>query len=142
MAYCTQAQLETRYGQAILVQLCDRDEEPTGMIDAAFIARCIADASARIDGYVAARHDLPLSEAPPLLTGICERLAIYIAHGDAAPDKITKDYEAAMRELRDISSGALRLPLASGQESAQAQGTIETNEPERPFSADTMKGFI
>ena len=51
--YCTQADIEERFGQAELVQLTDRTR--TGQVDATTVARAITDASAEIEGYLATR---------------------------------------------------------------------------------------
>ena len=45
--YCTQADIEERFGQAELVQLTDRTR--TGQVDATTVARAITDASAELE---------------------------------------------------------------------------------------------
>lgn len=143
MPYCDQAQIETRYGAQLLTDLSDRDGFASGAIDAALFARAIADADALIDGYIAGRAALPLIEVPALVTDLSQRIAIYYAHGSVVADKIKADYEIALRQLKDIASGSIKLPLASGAE-ATSSGALEilTNEPERPFTNESMKGFI
>lgn len=142
MAYCTQADLETRYGAQLLAQLSDRDEFSGGGIDAALIARAITDAEALIEGYLAGRYLTPVAPVPAVVTDLAQRIAIYYAHGQTVSDKIKADYEAAIRQLKDIASGVMKL-AASGAESASGGGgEVLTNEPERPFTNASMKGFI
>lgn len=140
--YCTQAELETRYGTALLVQLSDRDETPSGAIDAALIARAIADADALIDGYLAPRYALPLAATPQLVKDLSLRISIYYAHAGVAGDKIAKDYDQALKQLKDIGAGTIRLDVAGIEPAASGGAEILTNQDERPFTPQTMKGFI
>lgn len=142
MDYCTQAQLEERYGTALLVEISDRADVPTGTIDAALVARAIADAGALIDGYLAGRYALPLAAVPPLVADLCQRIAIYYAHSNVASEKIAEDYRAALRQLKDIASGVVKLDAGGAEPEGSGASEVRTNEPERPLSAATMKGFI
>lgn len=142
MPYCTLDQLTDRYSQSLLVEISDRADAPTGAVDADMIARAISDADALIDGYLARRYSLPLSSTPRLVTDLSLRISIYYAHGRVAAEKITKDYEAAMKTLRDISSGLIMLDIDGAEPAASGASEVRTNEPERPFTAASMKGFI
>jgi phage gp36-like protein len=140
--YCTQIQLEARYGTALLVEISDRADVPTGAIDAALITRAIADATALIDGYLAGRYALPLATVPALVIDLAQRIAIYYAHSNVASEKIGKDYEAALRQLKDIASGLIKLDAGGAEPAGSGASEVRTNEPERPLSAATMKGFV
>lgn len=142
MPYCTQAQLENRYGAALLVEISDRADVPTGTIDADLITRAITDATALIDGYLAGRYALPLATIPALVTDLAQRIAIYYAHSNVASEKIGKDYEAALRQLKDIASGLIKLDAGGAEPAGSGASEVRTNEPERPLSAATMKGFV
>lgn len=142
MAYCTVDQLIKRYGAAVLVQLSDRAEVATGTVDADLFARVIADAEAVIDGYLKVRYALPLADLPRLVTDLAQRIAIYFAHGQVAPEKITADYKEAIATLRDISKGLVQLELDGTEPAASGSGDVLTNNPERPLTAATMKGYI
>lgn len=142
MDYCTQIQLEARYGAALLVEISDRADVPTGTIDADLITRAITDATALIDGYLAGRYALPLATIPALVTDLAQRIAIYYAHTNVASEKIGKDYEAALRQLKDIASGLIKLDAGGAEPAGSGASEVRTNEPERPLSAATMKGFV
>lgn len=142
MDYCTQIQLEARYGAALLVEISDRADVPTGTIDADLITRAITDATALIDGYLAGRYALPLATIPALVTDLAQRIAIYYAHSNVASEKISKDYEAALRQLKDIASGLIKLDAGGAEPEGSGASEVRTNEPERPFTAQTMKGFV
>ena len=142
MAYCTVDQLTDRYGQRFLVELSDRGEAPADTIDADLFARVIADADALIDGYLKPVYLLPLEAVPPLLADLAQAIAIYKAHSQQASDKITEDYREAVRTLRDISSGKIKRDSAGAEPVNSGDLEVITHEPERPFTQQSMKGFI
>jgi phage gp36-like protein len=142
MPYSTQAQLETRYGTQLLVEISDRDDIPGGVVDAALIARAIADADALIDGYLKPSYALPLSPVPPLVTDLSLRISIYYAHTNVVSEKIREDYERALKQLKDISTGILKLDAAGVEPAGGGSNEVLTNEQERTFTAETMTGYI
>ena len=142
MPYATLQDLAYRYGTALLVSLTDRAAVPTGAIDAAVVARALADAEATIDGYLAGRYALPLAEVPRLIGDLAQAIAIWKLHLTEPDPKIAKDYEQAQRMLRDIAGGAVKLSLA-GVEAASTGGTgARITDRERPLTAENLKGFI
>lgn len=142
MPYTSQAQLSDRYGDQLLIRLTDRGETATGSIDTVAIDRALADTDAAIDGYLAARYALPLSETPALIADLAQAIAIYKLHVYAPDPKIEADYKDAMRTLRDIGQGIVRLTVAG----IAAEGTDESGaritDRDRPFTEDNLKGFI
>lgn len=142
MPYCTVEQLTERYGAAMLIALSDRAEVPTGAVDADLIDRAIADADAVIDGYLKVRYALPLASPPRLVTDFSLRIAIYNAHAHVAAEKIVADYKEALRQLQQIAAGAMRLDLAGAEPAGSGSSEVRTNNPERPMTAETMKGYI
>lgn len=142
MTYATQTQLTQRFGAAMLVNLTDRAEVATGAIDTAVIDRALADTDAMIDGYLAPRYILPLAAIPPLLADVAMQIAIYKLHVTEPDPKISKDYDNALRMLRDIGTGAVRISAAGVEPAgASANGVVVTDRP-RPFNAADMTGFI
>ncbi len=143
MAYCTIAELTARYGTPMLLQLSDRGGTYPVTPDAALFDRAIADAGALIDGYLGGRYQLPLTSVPTLVVNLALVIAIYMAHGSVAPEKIRKDYDDALRQLQAIASGTMVLVDVAGAESAGTESNeVQTNDPSRPLAADTMTGYI
>lgn len=142
MTYCSQADLEDRYGPRLLTELTDRGDVATGTIDSDVVDRAIADTDALIDGYLAGRYALPLSETPSLLTDLAQQIAVYKLHLNVASEKITADYRDAIKTLTQISKGEVRLSVSGAEPDGGAANEVRTNEPERPFTNDSMKGFI
>ena len=142
MPYATQAQLTRRYGEAMLVAATDRGSVPAGVPDAAVIADALAEADAVIDGYLAGRYALPLAQVPPLLADIAKALTIWKLHPyDAAP-KLKDEYDAAMRMLRDIADGRVKLQLSGVETPGTGDTGAQMTDRERPMTAENMTGFI
>ena len=100
--YCTQPQLETRYGTDLLVALTDRATPSSGLVDAVVVEQAIADASAEIDGYVAKRYQLPLVSTPDTLRDLAQVMTFYKLHRRETDDKTRRDYEDALKRLKTL----------------------------------------
>lgn len=142
MSYCSLAQLIDRYSAKLLIEISDRGEEPTGEIDAALIARAIADADALIDGYLKVRYALPLASVPSLVTDLSLVISVYKAHAHVAAEKIVNDYRDALKTLKEIAQGLIQLDVDGVEPAPSGAAEVRTNNPERPLSAATMKGYI
>lgn len=143
MAYATLQQLVDRVGEMMLVALTDRAEVPVGAVDTAVLGRALADTDAVIDGYLAGRYALPMTTVPPLLADIAQAITIWKLHVTEPEAKVKADYEAALRTLREIASGVIRLTEAAGVEpSAPAGSGVRIVDRDRPFTEANMKGFI
>jgi len=141
-AYCDIDQLSARYGAPMLLQLSDRGGAFPTEPDTALFARAIADAGALIDGYLGGRYQLPLVTVPELVTNLAQVVAIYMAHGSVAPEKIRKDYDDALRQLQAIANGTMVISAAGIEAAGTEANEVLTNEPSRPLTADTMTGYI
>lgn len=142
MSYCTLQELKDRYSERMLVDVSDRGDAPSGEVDTALIDRVIGDADALIDGYLKVRYALPLASVPLLVKDLSLRISIYYAHAHVASEKIKRDYEEALVTLKHISQGLIRLDVEGAEPPASGASEVRTNNPHRPFTADTMKGFI
>jgi len=107
MSYCSSDDLVTRFGSTEIIQLSDRDN--SGEINEAVVEQAITDASAEIDGYLSSQYDLPLDETPALLNLYACDIARYRLFEDGAYDTVIERYNIALRYLRDIASGKVKL---------------------------------
>ena len=142
MSYCTQAQLVERYGAPMLIDLTDRDDPPAGAIDTDVVDRALADADAMIDGYLLGRYALPLAETPALLTDLAQAVAVYKLHRNVVSDKVQRDYDQALRTLRDIAQGTIRLAVAGAEPEGSGASGVRTLDRERDMTPDNLKGFV
>lgn len=136
-AYCTQAELELRFGAEEMLELTDRDAD--GVADAGVLDGAIADASATIDSYIF-KYDLPLPSVPPALTKIACDLVRYDLHLVDAPDRVSNAYKAAIKQLQDIAAGRAQLDIA-GSEPAGEPDEVIVEADTSMFNRDLMKGF-
>lgn len=143
MTYSSLAQLTDRTGLNMMIMLTDRGDVPLGVVDTTVVDRALAEADAMIDGYLAVRYVLPLASTPSLLADLATSIALWKLHVTQPEDKVVRDYNDALKALRDISVGTLRLPDVAGLEPASSgAGGVQINDRERPFTESNMKGFI
>lgn len=140
MAYATQADLVTRFGSDELAQLTDRING--SVIDASVVARAIADAEAEIDGYLAARYQMPLASVPAVLGRLACDMARYYLYDDRFTEAVRKRYEDAVRLLKAMASGDVKLDaVVVLAPSASGATTVSSRAPERVFSASGLSGY-
>lgn len=136
--YCTEADLQTRFGITEMLELTDRDAD--GVADTGVLSTAIADAGATIDSYIAKRYDLPLSEIPSALVKIACDLVRYDLHKEDPPVRVEAAYKTAMTTLRDYAAGRALLD-AAGTEPSGAKDDVIVEGPDRMFNSDTMSGY-
>lgn len=142
MSYVTLAQLTDRFGEQMLIALTDRGADALGVIDTDVVNRAIAETDALIDGYLARRYALPLTETQPMLVGVAGAITIYNLHIFEAPPKIEADYKEAVRTLTAIAQGTITLTAAGVEAPSTGSTGVQITDRERPFTEDNMKGFV
>ncbi len=75
-AYCTIADLETRYGAAALLAASDRDG--VGVLDTALVTAACQDATELMDGYLGERYTLPLTPLTGVAVGWARTIAWFL----------------------------------------------------------------
>lgn len=142
VAYATVDDLIARFGEAELIQRTDRTL--SGVMDAAIAQRALDDASAEMDGYLAARYQLPLPTTPALLARIACDIARYRLWEDMASDEVRRRYEDARRLLEAISRGTVSLGLPASLPPEQQPGlslAAAKSGPAPVFGPDEMGGY-
>ncbi len=132
MPYCTQSDLIERFGEDELLALA-RDE--TGMaIDTAVVERACDDASGEIDGYVsAAGYPVPLSPVPRIVIANACDIARYRLYDEHASDQVQKRYDDAVKFLKSVSRGDVKLGISTGPASSSA-GSVQMNSSRQVFT--------
>lgn len=142
MSYAIQQDLVDRFGAQELAQLTDEVAGQT--INAATVARALADADAQIDGYLGARYLLPLSPVPPLVVRLACDIARYQLFDDRASEAVRARYDDAVQLLKRLSDGTVTLgTAASAPAPAAASGavTVRARARDRLFDDDTLASF-
>lgn len=140
MNYCTQQNIIDRYGQDQLLLIADRNNDQ--VVDAAVVDQAIADASAEIDVYIAAKYELPLPEVPEVIERICIDIVMYrlASTADVMTEEKRQRYEDAIALLKLIAKGEASLGLPDPP--ASSSGSVTVSSQERRFNRDSMKGVL
>lgn len=142
MAYATLQDLIDAFGEGELVGLTDRGDVATGVIDTDVVDQALGDAAALINGYLAGRYRLPVSETPALVNGLAKSIAFYKLHRFDAPDLVTAEYKDALARLKDIAQGTIKLDIAGKELPGSGGSGVQITDRERPLEASKMTGFI
>lgn len=142
MSYATVEMLVDRFGAALLERLTDRADPPAGEIDSDVIARALADTDALIDGYLAGRYRLPLAEIPRQIPPIALAIAIYKLHVYSPEEKIARDFEAALKSLREIAAGTIILTAETLAPQPTGGTGARITDRARPLTEKNLKGWI
>lgn len=140
MPYATQQDLVDRFGTDELVQLSNRAGGDT--IDAAVVAKHLADADSMIDTYLAARYAIPVTPSPPLLVKLAADLARFFLHGKSATETVRDAYQDAVKVLQEIARGLAVVPGASTPAGPSPSGAPAVRAPERRLGPETLSGFL
>lgn len=141
--YVTQQDLIDRGWGQELIELTDKLNTPVAAINETIVAAHIGDAVSLIDGFLAKRYTLPLGMVPSALTKIAADIARFNLHGDNATkdSPVERNYQAAMKWLRDVASGLVVIDDAGVVPTAAGGGQIQTSTPNRVFTRDSLRGF-
>ncbi len=142
MPYATKQDIIDAYG---IESLFIADHDGDGTEDEVVIARALVAASDEIDGYLGARHTLPLPVLPPQLVQPCIDIAMYRMARDGASrtEEDRTRYEDAVKWLTKVADGKVRLVLPDTDEGAEFDRPkpIVAAGPERIFSREKMRGL-
>ncbi len=124
MPYATQTDMLARYGMRKLVALTDINQPMVGEIVTTVLDARLADASAEIDGYLAGRMPVPVTNPPEVLKLLCCRLAYYALLGDAASEVDQADVKAARDYLKSVAKGEISLTTPDQAPAQAGAGSV------------------
>jgi phage gp36-like protein len=139
-AYCTSADLSTRYGTDQLLQASDRDGD--GVINADLVAAACADATELMDGYLGERYTLPLNPVTGIVLGWACAIAWYkLQFSPREADRVA--YTDALADLDKARLGKIVLQSAGLPDAAIAVDgeAIEISGAPRTFSSHSLRAF-
>ncbi len=121
MSYCTQADLEARYGAQEILQLTTPETPEAWEVDETRLGRALADADAEIDGYLTdGGYDLPFTAVPYRLVRHACVLARWYLYDDTRPQGVEEEAKLTRAWLERVADGKVKLtppggePLAGG----------------------------
>ncbi|WP_312929107.1 gp436 family protein [Stutzerimonas nitrititolerans] len=134
-AYLTLDDLIRRFGRDDILDLAEDKDDDTGeTIDQDKVDDAIQDATGEIDSALAGGGDrLPLASVPPILTAYGCDIARYRLNDERATEQVTKRYDDAIKALRAIASGALKLGLPKVDDDIISAGDVMMVPGRRTF---------
>lgn len=144
MAYATVDDLKARYGTREMRDLLSGDEcsDVEGDVTHRAVAT-LSDASAEIDGVLAAAYGLPLPAAAyPLLTAIACDLARQRLYDDAPTEAVSNKARRARALLASIAAGTMSLMGAAGNTVARRGTAPAVSGPEPVMTEDNMARIL
>ncbi|NWA40792.1 DUF1320 domain-containing protein [Pseudomonas reactans] len=132
MSYLTLEDLIRRFGRDEIMDLAEDRSDNTGeTVDQVKIDNAISDAAGEIDSALAGGgYRLPLAATPALLVAYGCDIARYRLYDNRATEQVTKRYDDAIKALRLIANGTLKLGLPKIDDDVLSAGTV-TMEPGR-----------
>ncbi|MBW7997521.1 MAG: DUF1320 domain-containing protein [Candidatus Glassbacteria bacterium] len=142
MAYAVRSDLEKRVGADRVASLADHDNDGAETPEA--VDNAIAEASARMDGWLSGVLDTPLDTTEyPVLRGYAVSIALWLlalgkgADPDGEEAGLKADHDEAMRFLMKVGEGKLRL----NKESAAAPGAIKIKSRTQKYTETLLETF-
>lgn len=143
--YVDQQGMIDRFGEAVLIQLTDRGDPPTGGIVSSVLDKALADAAELIHGYCrAGGYAVPFAAPMPNAVPQWQAdIAYYQLHraSSEVPEKLAKDFDRTLGQLKDVSKGVFKLEAAGAEAQAAEGETVLLEAPGRVFTNDSMGGF-
>lgn len=135
-AYLTLDDLIQRFGRNEILDLAEDESDASGeTIDQARVDVAIADAAGEIDSALAgAGYQLPLEAVPAIIAAYACDIARYRLYDDRATEQVAKRYDDAIKALRAIASGVLKLGLPQVDETASVGGEVVMVTGRRVFA--------
>lgn len=141
MTYAVKQDLIDRFGSDELIQLTDRTNLPPTTINDTIVGKALSDADQTIDGYLGATDiALPLSNVPELVRTWACAIARYFLHAQAPTETVRLNYTDALKALRDVADGRIKLQVAGVPSDSSADVQIVT-PGDRIFTRETLEGF-
>lgn len=121
----------------------EASEEELAALEAAqaVIERCLDDADNFINGYLARRYTVPVTNALPALRRFACDIARYFLYEDVVTENIETRYNAAVKFLRDVAEGKVNLGDPAAAPAPTSDLPVVVSDP-LAFSRAGSKGFI
>ncbi|EMQ6642053.1 DUF1320 domain-containing protein [Ectopseudomonas toyotomiensis] len=134
-AYLTLDDLIRRFDRNEILDLAEDKSDDTGeTIDQVKVGDAIQDATGEIDSALAGGgYRLPLASVPPILTAYGCDIARYRLYDNRATEQVTKRYDDAIKALRLIASGVVKLGLPKVDDDVTSAGDVMMVPGRRTF---------
>ena len=139
MTYATQQDLIDRFGSQEILELTDRGG--FNVIDTTVVSRALDDATAEINGYLAAQYALPLVSIPTVLARLCSDIARYYLFDDRVTEAVKMRYDSAIKFLKSVSMGQVSLGIDTASNKVASSGAVSITGGNRTFDRSTLSDY-
>lgn len=102
----------------------------------------IVDAEAEMDGYLAVRYEVPITDTVALLEACACDIARFYLYDDRAPETVATRYGNRRAWLRDVAAGKTMLGVAVEPDEAATDSPMKTHtEDDRIFTQATLADY-
>ncbi len=117
------------------------DDTDSNTIKTEYVDAAISSASAVINSYIAARYKTDFSQTPEIIKKIAVDMSVYFLESRrrAPSEERRKNYEDALRFLKDIAKGSASLDIPKLESVSKQEVSISSNS--RIFTRDLMGDF-
>ncbi|MBK8268023.1 MAG: DUF1320 domain-containing protein [Planctomycetes bacterium] len=144
MSYITNANIESRLGTALYIQLTD--DAGTGMADATKADEARLGAEGEANSYLATRYTVPVDvtsspEVAAVLTSFVLDIAVYRLHRrkPPVPPDVVRAYAEAVTWLGRVASAVVQLPAGVALAEPTTLGILAENTgPARSMTRETL----
>lgn len=133
--YLTLDDLISRFGRDEILDLAEDKDDDTGeTIDQHKVDDAIQDAAGEIDSALSGGgYRLPLVSVPPILAAYGCDIARYRLYDSRATEQVTKRYDDAIKALRAIAGGVLKLGVPKVDDEVTSAGSVMMVPGRRTF---------
>jgi len=139
--YISVADLERAISARKLAQLTCDDPKAIA-VDMAVVEDAITASQQLVDGYLRARHELPLEPVPTIVRELALNLACYRLYArrmeTKVPEAVSDRRDAALKTLEHIQSGRVSLGIKQTGKVLPEAGAIRIKVPPRQFDEETL----
>lgn len=139
MAYCTQAQFVTKFGELELIQLTDHAQ--IGTVDVTVLASAQAAADSDINKRLRKRGWTVPVTATPDIVAIALDITRFYLYSNQEIEIVTNAFKRRIKELDDFAAGVIMLDIGEPDTQASSAGDVDFVQSERIFNADSLTGF-
>jgi len=140
-AYVSVADVRQALGAGQLIKLSN-DAPGADSPDEAVIDTAIETASQMVDGYLRARHTLPLNPIPTIVRELTRSLVCYALYArrmaSGVPETVKDQRDHAIKALEHIQSGRITLGDAATHQAVPEAGAMRVKAPARQFGEGVL----
>lgn len=133
--YIDKTHLLEAFSEQELLELSN-DDYPASKIQDAIVEKMIKRSCELINSYLSGRYDLPLKEAPSLITAVACDFTRYFLHGRRVngsdfPEAVRRNFDNGMKILSQIRDGKIHLGVETTQKLMPEGGAYKVRAKKR-----------